>query len=216
MNRVVHKTNANCPEVHDIPPNERWYVKDIPSDGNYVLCAHCFPQENAEQGEAGVPEGDLEDVVRPLRRPNEKTFSSAEEGKEAKALAAKRKFSRDSSARAIRAARAKKAAFAKKTATKQENSSLSTKLLAKGVKTAISGGTKKSDKNEGAGLARGASAAVAASPSGKKSLAQQAGAEKSKTSAKSAGKKAAAKKASGKKAATPKNAGVKKGSSKRE
>jgi len=53
-NRVVHKTDSNCPQVLEIPPNERWYIKDIPHDGNYVLCAFCFPQ--TEDGTAS-PDG---------------------------------------------------------------------------------------------------------------------------------------------------------------
>jgi hypothetical protein len=43
-NRVVHKTDAGCQEAIDISPDERWYIKDIPHDGNYLLCAFCFPE----------------------------------------------------------------------------------------------------------------------------------------------------------------------------
>ena len=43
-NRVVHRTEANCPQALEISPNERWYIKDIPYDGNYLMCPFCFPQ----------------------------------------------------------------------------------------------------------------------------------------------------------------------------
>ena len=50
-NRVVHRTEANCPQALEISPNERWYIKDIPYDGNYLMCPFCFPQ-----AEESVPE----------------------------------------------------------------------------------------------------------------------------------------------------------------
>jgi hypothetical protein len=51
-NRVVHRTDSNCPRALEISPNERWYIKDIPHDGNYLMCPFCFPQpETEEEGE---------------------------------------------------------------------------------------------------------------------------------------------------------------------
>ena len=41
-NRVVHKTDRECSRARDINPNERWYIKEIPQDGNYSLCPVCF------------------------------------------------------------------------------------------------------------------------------------------------------------------------------
>jgi hypothetical protein len=51
-NRVVHKTSVHCPHAQEIEPNERWYIKDIPQDGNYTLCPGCFPEEAEEQAAA--------------------------------------------------------------------------------------------------------------------------------------------------------------------
>lgn len=42
--RTIHKTNANCPLALEIDPDERWYIKEIPADGNYQLCPYCFPE----------------------------------------------------------------------------------------------------------------------------------------------------------------------------
>lgn len=54
-NRVVHRTDSNCPRALEISPNERWYIKDIPHDGNYLMCPFCFPQPKDEDETEGQP-----------------------------------------------------------------------------------------------------------------------------------------------------------------
>jgi len=49
FNRVVHKTTTTCPAAQSIKPDNRWYINDIPQDGNYNKCPFCFP-ETAPEG----------------------------------------------------------------------------------------------------------------------------------------------------------------------
>ncbi len=49
FNRVIHKTDVNCRFAVQIPPDERWYIKAIPEDGNYSLCPYCFPEARTEE-----------------------------------------------------------------------------------------------------------------------------------------------------------------------
>ena len=56
-NRVIHKTDVFCARARDIRPDDRWYIKEIPQDGNYNLCPYCFGdkrQEAAVQEPAAV------------------------------------------------------------------------------------------------------------------------------------------------------------------
>ncbi len=46
-NKTIHKTDVKCPLSLEIIPQERWYIKDIPQDGNYIKCPICFPEEEA-------------------------------------------------------------------------------------------------------------------------------------------------------------------------
>jgi hypothetical protein len=207
-NRVVHKTDSNCPAMLDIPPNERWYVKDIPGDGNYVLCDFCFPRQDSEQDEEGVVSEDF-GTVRPLSRPGDKAPSPVSE-KAAKVPAGKKKAARASS-RTSRLAgksslargRASKKAPAGKAASKKAGSPTLTKLLSKKVKTSMSGRTREAVQPKGDAPSRGVSA-VAPVSAGKKALSGKTREVKPKTSLKSSGKKGADKKVSAKKTSAKK------------
>lgn len=66
-NRVVHRTDSNCPHALEISPNERWYIKDIPHDGNYILCPLCFPQPVDEEAREDQPL-EAAPAVKPRRK----------------------------------------------------------------------------------------------------------------------------------------------------
>lgn len=53
-NRVVHKTDRECPRAREIKPDDRWYIKEIPQDGNYNLCPFCFDKDR-KVGAVRVP-----------------------------------------------------------------------------------------------------------------------------------------------------------------
>ncbi len=42
-NKIIHSTEKPCAEVYKIEPNDRWYIVEIPNDGNYSKCSLCFP-----------------------------------------------------------------------------------------------------------------------------------------------------------------------------
>ncbi len=43
MNKIIHSTANPCAEALKILPDERWYIGEIPNDGNYAKCPLCFP-----------------------------------------------------------------------------------------------------------------------------------------------------------------------------
>lgn len=56
FNRFIHRTDVNCVDAKMIKPDERWYIKEVPQDGNYTLCPTCFPESvKQEPEEAPVP-----------------------------------------------------------------------------------------------------------------------------------------------------------------
>ncbi|GEM_PF-5312566 len=67
-NRLVHRTDSNCPRALEISPNERWYIKDIPHDGNYIMCPFCFPQPKDDE-ETENPVSETPAPVKTRRKP---------------------------------------------------------------------------------------------------------------------------------------------------
>jgi type II secretory pathway component GspD/PulD (secretin) len=61
--------------VRDIPPNERWYIKDIPHDGNYVLCAFCFPHRDVDGNQLAPDHKETEEVKKFSYRPVDEVFT---------------------------------------------------------------------------------------------------------------------------------------------
>ncbi len=41
--KIIHSTSNPCQEAYKIAPDERWYIGEIPNDGNYIKCPECFP-----------------------------------------------------------------------------------------------------------------------------------------------------------------------------
>ena len=89
-NRLVHRTDSNCPRALEISPNERWYIKDILHDGNYIMCPFCFPQpKDEEESEIVVSETQAPAKVR--RKPAPKV--EGETAAKPKKVAAKTRVS---------------------------------------------------------------------------------------------------------------------------
>lgn len=42
-NKIIHQTANPCQEALKIDPDDRWYINEIPNDGNYTKCQNCFP-----------------------------------------------------------------------------------------------------------------------------------------------------------------------------
>ncbi len=64
FDRFIHRTDIDCADAKMITPDERWYIKDIPQDGNYTLCTTCFPESVKSEPE--------EEVIVPLKKSKKK------------------------------------------------------------------------------------------------------------------------------------------------
>ena len=48
-NKIIHSTQNPCQEVYKIIPDERWYISEIPNDGNFTKCTYCFPDRRVRE-----------------------------------------------------------------------------------------------------------------------------------------------------------------------